>query len=176
MWIKYPVLFLLVFFFWLLQLSFFPHFSIAGVSPNLILTLFILLIFFSTQRKSAFSIYDFYIIILFGFFLNFSSNYLLIQVLLLSIIACLIKYSIFLLREQRGKNQIIYFSILFLVVFTIYHFVAPLFNFTKSNFDSVVIINFNFLMLVLYNLSFALLLFYIYKLLDSYGLSKQIQS
>jgi rod shape-determining protein MreD len=155
---RYPqktlVIIFLFYLFALLQNSFFTHFNLFGVTPNLVFILFFLIVFFEGENKN-------YQIIFFavtaGFFLDiFSNTYLGPSIILLIIMGFLLKKTQSLLKNRDAAHPFIYFSPLFLVSFIIYEIVLMV------SFDL------RFVFAMVYNLFFAIVGFWIFKKVIAY--------
>ena len=162
------VLILIIFFYTLalLQTSFFIHFNIYGVGPNLILISVILLNFFEKPNKNS----GLLAAGMAGFFLDLFSNFPLgLNVFALIILAFLIKKILGILKEEN----IIYFIPLFILAMIFYNLFPVVFSAgLKLSFPS----SFNFGKLeifeIVYNLVLGILGFYLVKLCSQKVLRK----
>ena len=161
MWFKYLIIILLLYFFALLQNSFFAHFNLFGAVPNLVFVFFFLLVFFEKPDKNLRVI--FYAIIA-GLFLDvFSCAYLGASIILLIIIGFLIKKIQSLLKEKKDKHPFVYFLSLFLISLAIYDLLMQ----ACLYFLSLPYLNMSFGIYffgrMVYSLLFAIAGFHVYK-------------
>lgn len=161
MWAKYLLIVFLLYVFALLQNSFFTHFNLLGINPNLVFILFILLIFFEKKPSNFLNIY---FAVVSGFFLDiFSSIPLGWSILVLIFIGYLIKKIKEILSEKNDTHPYVYFAIVFTVSFFAYSFLLNLVVYFIA--DSNVFFSFNliFWYKLLYNLILASAFFFVYK-------------
>lgn len=174
MWPKVLLILFLFFMFASLQTSFFLHFNIWGVSPNLIFILFFILIFFEDLDK-------YYISILWavvaGFFLDILSySYFGISIFLLMAIVFLCKKVLRSLSKRENRYPILYFLPLFSIFYLFYEVLSGsiFYLFDSSN----ILFNFSWVLIIqiFYNLIFAMIGFFMYRFFlrnvktDNYGL------
>jgi rod shape-determining protein MreD len=116
-WVGYLATIALFYFFALLQNSFFTHFAFAGVTPNLVFSLFFVLLFFS--GKSKFS--PIFLAIFSGIILDiFSVAYFGTSIIILTVIALLFKKIQNSLMEGEDSRPFIFFVPLFAVALVLY--------------------------------------------------------
>lgn len=118
MLIKYLISIVAFYFLAVFQNSFFASFSQFGVTPNLVVVLFFILIFFEKgDKKYPIAFYAASA----GFFLDiFSSEYFGISAVLLFIEGMAIKKIHFLLSEKNNKYSFAYFISLFFIFLIFY--------------------------------------------------------
>ena len=145
MWLKYLAVFILFYFFAVLQNSFFAHFISLGALPNFIFILFFLLTYF---EKNNYSII--YYAVLGGSFLDlFSAGYFGLSIILFLAAGFILKKIETLLKERQGDGYpFAYFLPLFFILFVIYDFIL------KFDFN---------LLEIICNLIIASAAFFIYK-------------
>src|SRR3989344_5017254 len=98
MWFNYPIIVLFFYILSLLQISFLPHFSILGITPNLVFILFFILIFFGKPDEYHQGIFFAFIA---GFILDaFSPFYFGLSILSLLAIYFFMKLAIYFLKER----------------------------------------------------------------------------
>ena len=154
MWVIFLVEIAVFYLLALLQNSFFIHFSLAGATPNLILALFLTLLFFG--KKNNF--YLFFLSVLAGIFLDiFSAGYLGVSIIILFAIGLLAKKVQISLKEGEDNYSFIFFILIFAVAQALYDFISQLPNLIK--FDAHL-----FLELIWSVLCASLLFFLIKKL------------
>jgi rod shape-determining protein MreD len=136
-----------------------------GVTPNLILILFFLLVFF---EKPDIYYTGIFAAIAAGLFLDILSvSYFGISIISLLFVTFFIKKFLYLLKEKKDRYPIIYFIPLFIISLIIYNlFLAVSMYFFGSN--PMFNLSWYFLVEIVYNLIFAILGFYIYKKLKLY--------
>ena len=158
---------ILIYVFAVAQNSFFAHFSIMGIAPNLVLIFYFLVIFFSTQNE-FYSWENYFWAVYTGLLLDvFSHNNLGTSVILLLIIMYLVKKSLQLLWERSKKYSIIYFVNLFIVSLIFYWFFSKLDDF---------IIDWRIFIVLAYNLALAVLGFFVFEKLKIFkGKERQLK-
>jgi len=158
----WPIITIFLFYFFaLLQSSFFIYFNLFGAIPNLIFTLFFILVFFS--KKDSYYITIFYAILA-GLFLDiFSVSQLGISIILLMIIGVLIKKMQSSLNEKPDNYPFVYFLSLFLVSFLAYCLMLKASLYFLNPGFAVITLNYKFLAEIIYSLFFAVIGFYIGK-------------
>ncbi len=164
MFLKYPIIVLLFLILAILQVSFLVHFSIIGITPNLVFILFFILIFFSCLQGNEYHQGIFYAIIA-GIILDvlssFSFGYSAVSLLLIYL---LIKIVIYFLKEIHNEYILFYFIPIFLISFIFYNILMYIFfNFPylRFNFTKGILIE------LVYNLIFVLFVFFIYKYINN---------
>jgi cell shape-determining protein MreD len=161
MWLKAIAIIFLFYFFAILQNSFFIHFNLFGAVPDLVFTLFLLLIFFA-GKKINYTIL-FYALVS-GLFLDiFSYTYLGVSVILLIAIGYLAKKTQLSLSERGDKYPFVYFVSLFIVSFAVYSLFLGLFFYFMGLAPSPIDFSLEFLFKIIYSLFLASILFWIYK-------------
>ncbi len=155
---KYVILFLTCFLFAILQISFLPYFSIFGSAPNLIFSLFFLVIFFLQNKEYM---QGFFMAIVAGFFMDVTlPGKFGISIISFLIIYFLHKAIIHFFQSSQTKNLIFYFTTEFIGLFLVFQFLLYLF----SNFFNVQLqISSSVLVSLLYSLFFTIIGFYICK-------------
>lgn len=162
MWKKALLIIALFYFLALLQNSFFVYFGMSGYIPNLVFSLFFLLVFFARDPMNYWIIF---LSITAGFFLDiYSYTYLGPSIILLLVIGFLLKKMQSFLISRENNYPFVYFIPLFIVSLLIYdlflglclHFLDPIeiavtFSATEALFS------------LIYNALTASVLFYIYK-------------
>jgi len=154
MWLKLIFIFLFFCLAGIMQISFFSWFAIWNTVPNLILTLFFLIVFFESPKKYIESIFS---AVVAGFILDiFSSYYFGISIILLLAVTFALKYVIRLLKKTKDNYPVIYFIPLYILFFLSNVFFLHL---SRTEIISISV----FLIVLPYNLFFGLTGFYIYK-------------
>ena len=158
---KLILLFIGFFFAAILQSSFFPYFSIAGATPNLIFILFFLVMFF-TDKKTH--VPGFFAIVSAGFFLDVLSPFYFGT----SMLALFIIYAAHHLLSHllhRGENfLILYFAIAFCGFLLAYDGLLFLFSLI---FNIPFFFNMPLVISVAYSLLFAIVGFFIAERLEA---------
>jgi len=116
---KHLIIFILFYFFAVLQNSFFVHFNLFGAVPNLVFILFCLVVFYE-DKKSYIQLIAYSILagLLLDFYLQ---TYFGTSIVLLLVLGFCIKKSTLMLQERRDdKFPIIYFLPLFIVSLMVY--------------------------------------------------------
>jgi len=161
---KLALFFVTCFFLALLQINFLPFFTILGALPNVILTLFILSIFFGySSRKMQKKSYaeGFFFAVFAGFFLDVFSDRpfgISMGVLLLVFVLHLLAVNFF--QDTQGKNTLFYFSLEFLGLYAAYQIL--LFVFSRI-FEFEFSLSFLLLISFAYSFCFAISGFFIFK-------------
>lgn len=165
MWFKSFIIFLLFYFFAVLQGSFFIHFNVFGAVPNFILIFLFLIIFFSpSQKKVGMNYLIFVYIVIAGLFLDiFSSAYFGVSVVLLLIIGFLAKRVQDSLREKDDQYPFIYFVSIFLVSLILYNLLLQAYFYFLDPSHITPNFGFSFFAGLIYNLIFAIIGFFVYK-------------
>jgi len=118
MWVIFLVEIAVFYLLALLQNSFFIHFSLAGATPNLILALFLTLLFFG--KKNNF--YLFFLAVLAGIFLDiFSAGYLGVSIIILFAVGFLAKKAQISLKEGEDNYSFLFFILIFVVAQVLYN-------------------------------------------------------
>ena len=165
MWLKILVTIILFYFFAVLRDSFFVRFNIFGIAPNFIFILFFLFIFFSGRGKPRLNWEDIRVAVMAGFFLDISSySYFGVSIILLLVIAILVKKILRSLRERTERYTVIYFIPLFLIVNIAYDVSSGLLLYFFDPAHIVFNLNFILFLQISCNLFFAMLGFYIFKI------------
>ena len=158
-------LFLIIIFYFLalIQSSFLIHFSLSGITPNLILISVCLLSFFSTGAREVNKITGVFPAIAGGFFLDaFSGSFFGLSIAILLIISFFIRKVLGILKEPINPYPAAYFIFLFIFCLIFYDLSLKLsFTFFQS-------IPFQFslwtvLIKIVYSLVFALPGFFLCK-------------
>lgn len=156
---KFLLLILVFYLLSLFQESFLPHFSISGVTPNLVLILVCLLTFFEERHKH----YGLFWVLIAGFFLDiFSKSYFGLSIFSLLLIYFFIKKSLRLLKEIPKNYSVIYFILLVVLSVVIYELLWGMFNWPLGR----ALLNFGgstMIIKVIYNLAIGLIGFYLFK-------------
>jgi len=161
MWKKILVIIILFYFFALLQSSFFTHFNLFGIVPNLVFIFFSLLVFFQQKNKTHQLIF---LAIIAGFVLDiFSYTYLGPSIVSLIVTGFLLKKIQSLLKNREDSRPFIYFLPLFLVCFTVYEVLFAVYLRFLDPSHILLSFNFKFLVEAVYNLVFASIGFWIMK-------------
>jgi len=167
MWKKILAVILLFYFFALLQNSFLTHFNLFGAIPNLVFTLFFLLVFFEKKDPSACAGINYYIIFLAitaGFFLDILSyTYLGPSIVLLIIIGFLLKKTQSLLKNSGDNHPFIYFLPLFIIFLLAYDLLLGLYLYFLDPNKIIISIGIETIFSIIYNSLVASAFFYIYK-------------
>lgn len=162
MWFFWPITILLLYFFAVLQSSFFTHFVFFGAVLNLVFILFFILVFFNGRRKFGYSelILSFFA----GFLLDiFSETRFGVSIVLLILISFFIKKTRENLNEQDDPFPLSYFIALFLTSFLLFKVLISVY---LHFFDPIHLrfsVDFKLLAEIIYNLAFATVGFFIYK-------------
>jgi len=162
MWIKSLVVIVLFYLFAVMQNSFFTHFNLFGAVPNLVITLFFLVVFFLPKNSSAeiilYSVFA-------GLFLDiFSYAYFGVSIILLLIIGLFAQKMKTMLQEKSNDTfPLVYFLPLFIISLLFYDFALSLCRDKFSFMQAISIFNFAISWEIVYNLLTAWLAFYIYK-------------
>jgi rod shape-determining protein MreD len=156
MWFKYPILFVLFYFFAILQNSFFVHFAFFGAIPNIVFILFLLLVFF--EKRNIYASVAIYAIFA-GLFLDlFSSPRFAISSVILLVIGFMVKKIQLQLREKEGdKFPLVYFLPIFFVSLLTFNIFSGILSGLIFKF------NYGIIAELAYNLLGALIGFYTYK-------------
>ena len=149
-WILPIISILLFYFLAILQTSFFMYFNLFGALPNLVFTLFFLLIFFNSKNQYLAAVF-------FGFFAGLFLDIFSIfpigsSIILLTIVGLLVKKIQSLLKEKKEDYPFIYFIVLFAISLVIYELLL-------RNFA----INLKLVLEIIYSSIFATMGFFIYK-------------
>jgi rod shape-determining protein MreD len=160
-WQKPLLIILLFYLFALVQTSFLAHFSLFGTIPNLVFTLFFLLVFFIKKNENYQIIFFAFIA---GIFLDiFSYTYIGPSIIFLLIIGFLLKKSQSLLKNRESSHPFIYFLPLF-VIFLLAYDLSCGFYFYFFGFNKTAItLGAQTIFSVIYSALIASALFYIYK-------------
>lgn len=146
-------------FFFILQNSFFSHFIILGVTPNLILISLCILAFFEnphSYKYLAFAIFA-------GFLLDiFSSAVFGYYIVASLIVYLLIKKALLVLTDAPKGYQIVYFLVIFSLASIVFYLMPFIFY---SRAGNQVFIWYTLPIQFLYNIIFAVPGFYLAKLL-----------
>ncbi len=169
-WLKYVIIFLFFVVFSLLQVSFFPYFSIFGATPNLVFALFFTLLFFEPQAVSPQS---FFTIIAAGLLIDiFLPLYFGPATVTFLLIYLFCKLVMHIFAQGRESHLIFYYLCLFSVSFLGYNILlyatSLLFNF---EFSAGVITAIS----LLYSLPFAALGFYAGRKIFFHGNDNQLK-
>lgn len=148
--------------------SFLAHFSIKGITPNLVFILVLLFNFFSSAENAVAPLrrkLDKYIglwaSLIAGFFLDvFSVLPFGVFIIFFLIVYFFIKNSFNSLKEPQEKFPFLYFLPLFLISFIFSEFIFGLFYHLFNHFSFI-----NFLIKLVYNAILGILGFYIFKFL-----------
>lgn len=161
MWQKTLVIIFLFYFFALLQNSFFTHFNLFGVIPNLVFIIFFLLVFFERKDNNYQIIF---LAITAGIFLDiFSFTYIGPSIISLIIIGILLKNAQSLLKNKRDIYPFIYFLPLFIIFLLIYNLLSDLYLYFLDPNKIIMAFSAETVFSVIYSSFIASLLFYIYK-------------
>lgn len=175
--LKYLLIVLLFFITSLLQFSFLPYFSIAGLSLNLVFLLFFLLLHFfecpaTGEAKSHNNYAIFFLIILAGFFLDAYSPYSFGMSTVALFFVYGVKKLILHFIQDFKETNLIYFLGIFLLCFAVYNLVFRIllmyfygFSMSFVGFKSEILPT---AISTLYNFIVILLMFYGYKKIRSF--------
>jgi rod shape-determining protein MreD len=149
-WILPIISILLFYLLAILQTSFFMYFNLFGALPNLVFTLFFLLIFFNSKNQYLPAVF-------FGFFAGLFLDIFSIfpigsSIILLTIVGLLVKKIQSLLKEKKEDYPFIYFIVLFAISLVIYELLLRKFA-----------INLKLVLEIIYSSIFATTGFFIYK-------------
>lgn len=163
MWQKYLTIIVLFYIFALLQNSFFIHFDLFGATPNLVLALFLLIIFF-VKKEQNFEIILWAAVA--GFLLDaFSYTYLGPSMILLLVIGFFVKQLRLLLKDGQDTYPLFYFLPISLISYLAYELLLGLYlNFLDPGKMAIDIGTKNIFALI-YNLIIAAVFFYLYKII-----------
>lgn len=167
MWKKYFIIVILFYLSTLLQNSFFIHFNLFGVSPNLVFILFFLLIFFSVGARHRWypGWEEIFFAVTAGILLDiFFHAYLGMSVVLLIIVAFLLKNTQLLLKSRKDRFPFIYFAPLFIIFLLVYNFLFDLLSYFLYQSRITTIFATITIFVIIYNLFIASVFFYIYKI------------
>jgi len=161
LWLKSLVIFVLFYFFAILQNSFFIFFNPWGAIPNLVFIFFFLLVFFNDENKYYYIIFCSLIA---GLCLDvFSDAYFGISVLLLIIIGFLIKKTQSSLVDLGDSHPISYFLPIFLVSFIVYDLLLKAYFYFLNPSHIVSDFGLSFFVSIIYNFIIAIIAFLAYK-------------
>ena len=119
-WVGYLVAIVFFYVSALLQNSFFTHFTWAGAGPNIIFSLFFILLFFG--RKNNF--YLFFLAVLAGVFLDiFLFTYFGTSIVALFIIGMFSKKTQISLKEGENNYSLVSFILIFSVALALYNLI-----------------------------------------------------
>lgn len=174
MWLKNLIALILFYFFAVLQNSFFVHFTLLRVTPNLVFILFFLLVFFEGKKLSPTII--FYSVSA-GFFLDiFSYTRLGISLFLLVALGLFIKIAQSFLKQGKDEYPYIYFLPLFLAGLVAYELLVMFYLKIFDPAHIAMIINWRFLIDIAYNAVLASVIFWVYKkITGAYFDNRQLQ-
>jgi len=161
-------LFLIIIFYFLalIQSSFLIHFSLSGITPNLILISVCLLSFFSTGAREVNKITGVFPAIAGGFFLDaFSGSFFGLSIAILLIISFFIRKVLGILKEPINPYPAAYFIFLFIFCLIFYDLSLKL-SFTFFQSIPLQFSLTSFLTIIGYNLGVAVILFYSFKWLS----------
>lgn len=160
MWIKYLLIGIFFYIFAVGQNSFLVHFNILGITPNLVLIFYFLLLFFEKTDKFHLGIFGAFIA---GFLLDiFSHYYLGISIVLLVLLMFVVKKVLQILWERSDEYSIIYFISLFILYLISYRVVLNVCMLFLNPPFADFTVNWALLIVGAYNLLFALIGFYIF--------------
>lgn len=164
MWVKYLVAAALFYVFAVLQNSFLAHFNVFGVTPNLVLIFYFLLLFFDSADKFLFGIFGAFVA---GFLLDaFSHIFLGISIIIFLILMLIFKKILQLLWERNDEYSVVYFASLFVFYLALYKFLLNSSLFVLNSELSDFSLNWKILIIGAYNLFFALIGFYVFDRLN----------
>lgn len=169
-WLKYFIIGTLFFVFSLLQASFFPYFIIMGAVPNLVFTLFFIIIFFEHSHRHALLMGTAIIAgIISDMFLGSPFGVCISAFLIIHFLYLFIGH---FLRDSQSDHLIFYFvgmfSTLFLVYYGLLYLLGIFFPF-ESGFGATTFIG------LAYSLVFALVGFYLGRKLFSKDFNNQLK-
>ena len=161
MWRKSLIVIILIYFFALLQNSFFTHFSLFGTVPNLVFALFFILAFFEKKNNN-------YRLLLWaliaGFFLDiFSYTYIGPSIISLVIIGILLKNTQSLLKIRDEDYPFVYFLPLFITFLLIHELLMGLYLYFLDPNKIITSFDIKTIFYVIYSSIFATIFFFIYK-------------
>jgi len=160
-WQKTLFITFLFYIFALLQSSFFTHFNLFGVVPNLVFALFFSISFFE-KNDNYFQVIVYAAIA--GFFLDiFSFPYVGPSFAFLIIIGILLKKIQSLLKEKENNYPFAYFLPLFVIFLLIYNLSISFYLYIPDFAKIVSLFNWKIIFLLCYNSIFAALFFYIHE-------------
>jgi cell shape-determining protein MreD len=170
---QYKIIFFILLFYFLvlLQNSFFAHFSIYGIVPNLVLML-VCLISFSFSQKSTKSYKDNYnkyavisLIIVAGLISDlFSPLFFGISAFSFLAIYFFIRKCVDILRNVSAEWQIVYFLPIFIISLIFYDFIISLFFYFSGLPGFYLFADARLLLAsILYNSVLAIIVFYIFR-------------
>ncbi|MFA6190102.1 MAG: hypothetical protein WC711_01120 [Candidatus Staskawiczbacteria bacterium] len=159
MWKKIVPVIFIFYIFVLLQNSFFNHFSLFGVAPNLVFTLFFLLVFFSPSKLEVILL-----AVIAGFFIDiFSYTYVGPSIILLIILSILLKKVLSSLKNTAESYPFIYFLPLFVIFLLAYILLKDLYLYFLDPNKMVINLSLNIIYSLVYSSIFATAFFFIYK-------------
>lgn len=160
MWPKYILIALLFYFLALLQTSFFAHFSLLGIIPNLVFIFFFLLAFFAHEENVSFLWRLLFFSVIAGFLLDIFYGYFLgFSVVLLFVLGFLAHRAHSMLLDSSGNFSAGYFTAIFLASFLIYQIIL----------QPKIITDWKILPILLFNVLFALVGFFIFVKISQPG-------
>jgi len=153
----------------LIQVSFLPHFGIAGVFPNLIFILFFIFLLENSQANNQKQYYQiFFLIAIAGLFSDIFSPYSFgISIFVLCAVYYFKEIITHFFSGESDKDSMLYFMAIFLACFfvnnIIFNFVLSLYGDHKINYSlSLFFVN------LIYNSVLAAIGFYIYKKVNGF--------
>ena len=158
--VKKPFLFIIFYILALIEVSFLPHFSLAGFIPRLVFITVFFLIFFNPKEVRFLPVF------LGGFFLDvFSGGIFGLKTLSLLLAALFLKF----LLDFFSRRDFFWFVFIFSIVFIFYNFSFFLFQIClKRNLIFFIFEPVN----LIYSLTFAIFVFFLNKTCISFLLKK----
>ncbi len=175
MWKKIVAPILLFYFFALLQTSFFVHFSLFGVVPDLVFILYFGFTFYSIKKNQLLGnarVYEMvFLAITAGFFLDiFQLSYLGLSVLSFLIIGfALIRAQSALMNKDEGY-PLSYFLSIFIISLLGYYLLLGLFLNYSSPINIFSFFSYKTFFSIIYDSLFAIVFFYLYRITNKINL------
>lgn len=164
MWLKHIIVFILLYFFALLQNSFFAHYKFFGIVPNLVFSLFFLIVFFSERSRQVFNWQIVFYALVAGLLMDiFTSSYLGVSVILLILIGFLLKITQALLKEDKSEFPFVSFLMLYIGWLLVFDVLNMFYLRFIDPSQAPLFIDWRFFAGKAYNLFFAAIIFWIYK-------------
>jgi len=143
---------LILYFLYLLQESFFVHFNLFLVFPNLVLVFYLFIIFYASKKHPFAEIIGYGLFS--GFLLDVSGEkYFSISIVLLIFLGFLIRIFKNALNEAEGQKSLIYFLVLVVLFSGAYEGVI----------NYKIFLSLAVLAKIAYNIIFGVVVFYIYR-------------